>query len=76
MNEILTIAWERFKINSAVIADGNGRFIATLFYFTILVPFGVLSALFADPLRRKGNATVWVEREAVPTDLKSAREQG
>ena len=47
------IAWDRFTINSGIVADINGRFIATLFYFTILMPFGLLSAIFMDPLRIK-----------------------
>ena len=48
----------------------------TLFYFAIMPPFGLLSALFMDPLRVKSNETTWQQREPVPTDIKSAREQG
>jgi len=77
LRRIREIAWERFSINSAVVADINGRFIAMLFYCTIMVPFGLLSALFMDPLRRRSShAATWLEREAVPADMKSAREQG
>lgn len=76
MNELMTLAWERFKVNSAVVADGNGRVIATLFYFTILVPFGILSSTTMDPLHIKNNDSKWLSREPVPTDIESAREQG
>lgn len=77
MRRIREIAWERFSINSAVVADINGRMIATLFYCSILVPFGLLSALFMDPLRkRRSLAANWLEREEVPADMKSAKEQG
>lgn len=77
MKRIREIAWERFSINSAVVADLNGRFIATLFYCTVFVPFGLLSALFMDPLRKqKSHQASWLQREAVPADLKSAKEQG
>ena len=76
MKRIWEIAWQRFSVNSAIVADMNGRFIATLFYFSIMVPFGLLSAIFMDPLNRKGKAAGWHQREAVPSDLDSAREQG
>ena len=77
MRRIREIAWERFSINSAEVADINGRFIATLFYCSIFAPFGLLSALFMDPLRkRKSLEAGWLKREAVPADLKSAKEQG
>ncbi|MCY4146264.1 MAG: hypothetical protein OXE95_11120 [Chloroflexi bacterium] len=76
MKTIWDIAWRRFSENSAIVAEMNGRFIATLFYCTILVPFGLLSALFMDPLRIKGGAVRWQEREPIPTDIDSARQQG
>ncbi len=76
MKKIREIAWQRFSLNSSIIADGNGRFIATLFYFTIMIPFGLLSALTMDPLRIKKADARWHKREAVPADIESAREQG
>lgn len=76
MKEIWDIAWERFNVITSVVADGNGRFIATLFYFTIMVPFGIISSLTMDPLRIKNADTTWLDREPVPTDIESAREQG
>lgn len=76
MKEIWDLAWERFNVITSVVADGNGRFIATLFYFTIMVPFGIISALTMDPLRIKSNDPEWLPREPVPTDIESAREQG
>ena len=76
MKSVLSLAWDRFTINSGIVADINGRFIATLFYFTILLPFGLLSAIFMDPLRIKTADEGWQEREPIPTDIKSAKEQG
>lgn len=76
MKEIWDIAWKRFNVNTSVVADGNGRFIAILFYFTIMVPFGIISVLTMDPLRIKNKDSEWLQREPVPTDIKSAREQG
>ncbi len=76
LKTIWEIAWRRFSENSAVVAEMNGRFIATLFYCTILVPFGLLSALFMDPLRIKDRSVQWQQREPVPADIDSARQQG
>jgi len=76
VKEIGEIAWQRFSINSAIVAELNGRFIATLFYFSILVPFGLLSSLFMDPLRRRHMEARWLPREPVPADMESARKQG
>ena len=77
MKRIREIAWERFSVNSAIVADINGRFIATLFYCTVMVPFGLLSALFMDPLQKRSALEArWLKREAVPADLESARLQG
>ncbi len=76
MKKVWRIAWERFSVNSAIVADINGRFIATLFYCTIMLPFGLLSALFMDPLDRKDSSAEWIKREPLPTDIASAREQG
>lgn len=69
------VAWHRFNVISGIISDTTARVIAVLFYFTILVPFGIISTLFSDPLRRKESAR-WLERPPVPADIESAREQG
>ena len=76
MKEIWDIAWKRFNVNTSVVADGNGRVIATLFYFTIMVPFGIISSLTMDPLNIKSTSLQWLQRDPVPSDIESAREQG
>jgi len=76
MKEVFDVAWHRFTVITSVVADAQSRFISTLFYFTILVPFGIGSILFTDPLRRKAKGPEWLKRDPVPTDLESAKEQG
>ena len=78
MRELLDIAWARLKVISAVVGDVQSRGIAMLFYFTILVPFGLGSRLLSDPLHlRAGAKTVaWLERAPVAQDLESAKQQG
>lgn len=78
LRDIFSLAWARLNVITAIIGDVQGRLIATLFYFTILVPFGIGSRLFTDPLHRKVNpaAKSWAERHPLPTDLESAQKQG
>lgn len=53
MKGILHIAWNRWKIITQQIGDFNGRLLMTVFYFTILLFFGLRFTLLADPLRIK-----------------------
>ena len=76
MKAIFRIAWDRLNLIAAIMGDVQGRVIMTVIYFTILVPFGIGSRLFSDPLHIKQASAQWIERPAVPTDLDSARDQG
>lgn len=86
VREIWDITWHRFSVIQSVVSDANARIIAILFYFTILVPFGIGYSLMSDPFNEKETTTndgkktnvgqAWHERETVPTDLDSARLQG
>jgi hypothetical protein len=86
VREIWDIIWHRFNVIMAVVSDANARLIAIFFYFTILVPFGLGSRFMSDPLRQKmvtdNNGKQrpvgleWINREPVPTDVNSARQQG
>lgn len=75
MREIVQIAWERLKVIASIVGDVQAQVIATLFYFTIIVPFGLISRFSSDPLQIKSKAQ-WLEREAVPNDLEAAKRQG
>ncbi len=76
MRTIWQTAWHRFSIISGVVSDASARIVATIFYFTVLVPFGIGYTLFADPLHRKNNQPRWHDRAPIPTDIESAKEQG
>jgi len=77
LSEIVHLAWDRFKIIAGIVGDVQGRVIVTLFYFTILVPFGIGSRLFSDALRvRSSNTPQWLERPPVQNGLEEARRQG
>ena len=78
MSEIVHLAWDRFKIIAGIVGDVQGRVIVTLFYFTILVPFGIGVA----PVRRFAPHCAlavypqWLERPPVHNGLEEARRQG
>lgn len=75
MRELIQIAWHRFNVISGVVSDTSARTVATLFYFTVFVPFGIASTFFSDPMRIKESAE-WLERDSVPNDIDSAKQQG
>jgi hypothetical protein len=78
MRELFDLAWKRLLVITSVIGDAQGRLIATLFYFTILVPFGIGARLFTDPLQQRhaGQPTTWLQRHELSTSLDDARRQG
>ncbi len=77
MSEIVHLAWDRFTIIAGVVGDVQGRVIVTLFYFTILVPFGLGARFLGDALHiRSGVPAQWQERPPVSTGLEEARRQG
>lgn len=77
MSEIVHLAWERFTIIAGIVGDLQGRVIVTVFYYTILAPFGIGSRLFSDPLRLRTNTTPqWQDRPPVLNTLDDAKRQG
>ena len=54
--------WSRWREMSQKAADVQARVLLTIFYFTVMLPFGVVMGLFKDPLRIKSGraaATGW-----------------
>ena len=55
-------AWQRWLRLAAIIGDFQARVVLSLFYFVIVLPFGLLVKLFLDPLGIKGRrTTVWTD---------------
>jgi hypothetical protein len=75
---VRTLFSQRFRILQSIVADIVGHAIALVFYFVIILPFGLASRLLSDPLHIKGSnmKPVWLERHAVASDLDSAKQQG
>ncbi len=66
--------WMRF---GHFMGDIVGRVVMTLFYFTILLPFGLIVNLFSDPLdhKHKDQQPVWHTRTTGDRTLDEARRQ-
>jgi len=75
VKSIVQHAWWRFGIITSIIGDFQGRVIATLFYFTILVPFGIGSRIASDPLQIRARGSQWLGRTEVGRDLDAATRQ-
>jgi hypothetical protein len=87
MSKTGRLAWKRWTIIGEVYGDFQARLFATIFYFTILVPFAVGVRLTRDPLRldgtkgkrgtekAKGAIGAWLQRAPVGSTLDDARRQ-
>lgn len=75
MQAIWNVGWERLGLITKVIGEVNSRIIMTLLYFTVVVPFGLISRFTSDPLDFKGKPS-WVARKPIPRDIESAKLQG
>lgn len=79
MNEtpsILRIAWDRFQIIGQANGDYVARFVTTLMYFTVLIPFALIARYLVDPLdMRKTAHANWRARKQVGTTLQEAQNQ-
>lgn len=77
MLDIFQRAWQLWKRVGQAIGDFIARIILSVFYFTIVVPFGLGVRLLSDPLHLKTHSTrsSWLERETRDHTLQDARRQ-
>jgi hypothetical protein len=71
------LGWSRWRAVSKHAADIQARVILTVFYFTLVVPFGLLRTHLADPLDCKSarRARRWHTRATRDLTLEDARRQ-
>ncbi len=73
--------WEGWKKIGQTIGDTVARVLLTVFYFTIMLPFGLATRLFGDRLDMKkwqhssGSRPNWVARSTSDKQLDDARRQ-
>ncbi len=70
----LWAAWKSFAFR---LGNFQGRLILMLFYFTILVPFGIINSVFRDPLYQKQSdrTSYWFELQSKSKEIQDARRQ-
>jgi hypothetical protein len=69
--------WNSWLKVARFLGDWIGRVILTIFYFTILLPFGVGVRLFSDPLAtRPSHRAEWLARSTTDLTIDDARRQG
>jgi hypothetical protein len=69
--------WSRWRELSQKAADVQARILLTIFYFTLMLPFGVVFGLLKDPLRikQRPSGSYWVERKPPSGTLADAKRQ-
>jgi len=69
--------WARWRELSQKAADTMARVLLTVFYFTVMLPFGIVFGLMKDPLRIKQRPTgsYWMERKPTSETLADAQRQ-
>ncbi len=75
--EFLKMFWRGWMRFGHFMGDIVGRVVMTLFYFTLLLPFGVIITLFGDSLdmKHKDKAPAWHARTTGDQTLEDARRQ-
>ena len=69
-------AWQRWMRLATLIGEFQARVILSLFYFVIVLPFGLAVRLFADPLGIKGRRqSTWTDFSDRSRTLEDTRRQ-
>jgi hypothetical protein len=67
--------WQRWVKVAKIIGDFQARLMLSLFYLLLILPFGLIARLFADPLALKKTSASWDTRQSTPPRLEDARRQ-
>lgn len=67
--------WQSWKRAAHAIGTFQARVLLTVFYATVVLPFGLFVRLFSDPLRIKRRPTQWLEQPRETHDLGWAKRQ-
>jgi hypothetical protein len=75
---IVQLAWQRFGILASIFGDMQARVVASILYFTVVLPFGIIMQMGDHPFKAssKPNQPGWIKREDVPHALEEAQRQG
>jgi hypothetical protein len=67
--------WKVWPALAKGIGNFQARFFLTVIYAIVILPFGVLARLLADPLRIKKRPTAWIEHSQENMDMHWAKSQ-
>ena len=67
--------WEAWKGVAHRIGNFQARVLLTILYAILVLPFGLVVHLFADPLRIKRSPIEWLEHMDNPAEMTWARRQ-
>ena len=67
--------WNGWKRVSHAIGNFQARVLLTVIYALIVLPFGLVVRLFADPMRIRRRPDAWLEHSEGLSEVASARRQ-
>jgi len=69
--------WLNWKEVAEYAGDFQARWLLTVFYFVVLLPFGLVVSLLSDPLAIHSNPSKsgWVKRKTTDLTLRQGRRQ-
>ncbi len=67
--------WQAWTRLAHKIGNFQARVLLTVLYAVLVLPFGIIVHLFADPLRIKKRPTRWIDHPDEPTDMTWAQRQ-
>jgi len=72
---MLKRTWEAWKRIAHRIGNFQARLLLTILYAILVLPFGLVVRLLADPLRIKRRPTAWLDHPESPATFEWARRQ-
>lgn len=77
MKKKLKQLWHHWKEISEYIGDFQARWLLTVFYFTILLPSGIVVGWTGDPLNihSRPKQSGWIKRKTTDLTLRQGRRQ-
>ena len=73
--EKLKVIWKAWTRIAHIIGNFQARVLLTILYVVLVLPFGVIVRLFADPLRIKRRPEKWLAETAEAYDMQWAQKQ-
>jgi hypothetical protein len=71
----LKALWKAWTLIAHIIGNFQARVLLTILYVLLVLPFGVIVRLFADPLRIKKRPDHWLEETPEVFDMQWAQKQ-